>query len=40
MDDPVLAEIGKKYNKSAAQVALAWGIAHGKCYQQLAEEVC
>ena len=26
IDDPVLAEIGKKYNKSGAQVALAWGI--------------
>lgn len=22
-------EIGKKYNKSGAQTALAWGIAHG-----------
>lgn len=30
MDDPVLVEIGKKYNKSGAQVALAWGIAHGR----------
>jgi len=29
MDDPVLVEIGKKYNKTGAQVALAWGIAHG-----------
>ena len=29
MDDPTLVEIGKKYNKSGAQVALAWGIAHG-----------
>ncbi|EMD01204.1 hypothetical protein BAUCODRAFT_61401 [Baudoinia panamericana UAMH 10762] len=28
IDDPVLVEIGKKYNKSGAQVALAWGIAH------------
>lgn len=28
IDDPVLNEIGKKYNKSGAQVALAWGIAH------------
>ena len=26
IDDPVLAEIGKKYGKSGAQVALAWGI--------------
>jgi len=30
IDDPVLAEIGKKYNKTGAQVALAWGIAHGR----------
>lgn len=30
IDDPVLAEIGKKHNKSGAQVALAWGIAHGR----------
>ena len=29
MDDPTLVEIGKKYNKSGAQVALAWGIAKG-----------
>ena len=29
IDDPVLAEIGKKYGKSGAQVALAWGIAKG-----------
>ncbi|KAL0260802.1 hypothetical protein SLS55_004493 [Diplodia seriata] len=29
IDDPVLNEIGKKYNKSGAQVALAWGIAEG-----------
>jgi len=28
-DDPVLVEIGKKYNKTGAQVALAWGIAQG-----------
>lgn len=27
-DDPVLVEIGKKYNKTGVQVALAWGIAH------------
>ncbi|GAB7348532.1 hypothetical protein MBLNU459_g6926t1 [Dothideomycetes sp. NU459] len=30
IEDPTLAEIGKKYNKSGAQVALAWGIAHGR----------
>jgi len=30
IDDPVLAEIGKKHNKTGAQVALAWGIAHGR----------
>jgi len=29
IDDPVLNEIGKKYGKSGAQVALAWGIASG-----------
>lgn len=29
MEDPTLVEIGKKYGKSGAQVALAWGIAHG-----------
>ncbi|KAE8453788.1 hypothetical protein EG329_009300 [Mollisiaceae sp. DMI_Dod_QoI] len=29
MDDPVLVEIGKKYNKTGAQVALAWGITRG-----------
>jgi len=29
IDDPVLVEIGKKYNKNGAQVALAWGIANG-----------
>lgn len=28
IEDPKLVEIGKKYNKSGAQVALAWGIAH------------
>lgn len=29
IEDPVLVEIGKKYNKTGAQVALAWGVAHG-----------
>lgn len=29
MDDPVLVDIGKKYGKTGAQVALAWGITHG-----------
>lgn len=29
IEDPVLVEIGKKYNKNGAQVALAWGIALG-----------
>lgn len=28
-DDPAFFEIGKKYNKTRAQVALAWGIAKG-----------
>jgi alcohol dehydrogenase (NADP+) len=30
IDDPVLVEIGKKYGKSGAQVAIAWGIGHGR----------
>ena len=30
IEDPTLVEIGKKYDKSGAQVALAWGIAHGR----------
>jgi len=30
IEDPTLVEIGKKYSKSGAQVALAWGIAHGR----------
>ena len=30
IEDPTLVEIAKKYNKSGAQVALAWGIAHGR----------
>ncbi|OCL10912.1 Aldo/keto reductase [Glonium stellatum] len=29
MDDPVPVEIGKKYGKTGAQVALAWGISRG-----------
>ena len=29
IQDPVLVEIGKKYNKSGAQVALAWGFTSG-----------
>jgi alcohol dehydrogenase (NADP+) len=29
IQDPVLVDIGKKYNKSGAQVALAWGIGNG-----------
>ncbi|KAF7118281.1 hypothetical protein CNMCM5793_007697 [Aspergillus hiratsukae] len=29
IDEPVLAEVGKKYNKSPAQVALAWGVTQG-----------
>ena len=29
IDDPLLNDIGKKYGKSGAQVALAWGIANG-----------
>jgi diketogulonate reductase-like aldo/keto reductase len=30
IEDPTLVEMGKKYGKSGAQVALAWGIAHGR----------
>jgi alcohol dehydrogenase (NADP+) len=30
IEDPVLKEIGRKYSKNGAQVALAWGIAHGR----------
>ena len=29
IQDPVLVEIGKKYGKSGAQVALAWGVTRG-----------
>lgn len=29
MEEDVLVNIGKKHNKSGAQTALAWGIAHG-----------
>lgn len=29
IEDPVIVEIGRKYGKSGAQTALAWGIAHG-----------
>ncbi|EXJ86187.1 alcohol dehydrogenase (NADP+) [Capronia coronata CBS 617.96] len=29
IDDPVLTDIGRKYGKNGAQVALAWGIAKG-----------
>jgi alcohol dehydrogenase (NADP+) len=28
-DDPTLVEIGKTYNKTGAQVALAWGVTLG-----------
>ncbi|RMZ68875.1 aldehyde reductase [Pyrenophora seminiperda CCB06] len=30
IEDPVLVDIGKKYGKSGAQVALAWGISLGR----------
>ncbi|KAJ5429386.1 Short-chain dehydrogenase/reductase SDR [Penicillium cf. griseofulvum] len=29
IEEPVLAEIGEQYNKTAAQVALAWGVSQG-----------
>ncbi|KAL4989952.1 NADP-dependent oxidoreductase domain-containing protein [Aspergillus falconensis] len=28
LDEPVLSEIGAKYSKSPAQMALAWGVNH------------
>ncbi|KAJ4364949.1 hypothetical protein N0V83_008565 [Neocucurbitaria cava] len=30
IDEPILKEIGEKYGKSPAQVALAWGLANGR----------
>ncbi|KAJ5611122.1 hypothetical protein N7510_007841 [Penicillium lagena] len=30
VNDPKLVEIGKKYGKTSNQVALAWGISHGR----------
>lgn len=30
IEEPVLVEIGKKYGKTGAHVALAWGISHGR----------
>lgn len=30
IDEPILKRIGDKYSKSAAQVALAWGLANGR----------
>lgn len=30
IDEPILKEIGDKYGKSSAQVALAWGLANGR----------
>lgn len=30
VNDEKLVEIGKKYGKTSNQVALAWGIAHGR----------
>ncbi|KAF1987133.1 alcohol dehydrogenase [Aulographum hederae CBS 113979] len=30
IDHPVLIEIGKKYNKSPIQIALAWGVNYGR----------
>ena len=30
IDDPALVEIGQKYGKTGAQVALAWGIQSGR----------
>ncbi|KAL4788939.1 Aldo/keto reductase [Aspergillus venezuelensis] len=30
IEEPLLIEIGKRYGKSPAQVALAWGVNHGR----------
>jgi diketogulonate reductase-like aldo/keto reductase len=30
IEDEALVDVGRKYGKTAAQVALAWGIAHGR----------
>jgi alcohol dehydrogenase (NADP+) len=30
IEEPILMEIGKAHGKTGAQVALAWGIAHGR----------
>ncbi|KAF7596521.1 hypothetical protein BBP40_001393 [Aspergillus hancockii] len=30
IDEPLLAELGKKYGKSPAQIALAWGVNRGR----------
>ena len=30
IDDEVLVDIGRKYGKNGAQVALAWGLAKGR----------
>ncbi|KAH8819235.1 NADP(+) coupled glycerol dehydrogenase [Xylogone sp. PMI_703] len=30
VEDPAIVEVGKRYDKSGAQVVLAWGIAHGR----------
>lgn len=35
IDDPVLAEVGKKYGKTGPQTALAWGIAHERSVSSL-----
>lgn len=30
MKSPIIAEIAKKHNKTAAQIVYAWGITHGR----------
>lgn len=30
IDQPLLKELGRKYGKSAVQIALAWGINNGR----------
>lgn len=29
MDDPIVNEIAKKYNKNAGQICVKWGLQHG-----------
>lgn len=31
IDHPILLDVAKKHKKSAIQIALAWGVANGRC---------